>query len=51
MVVDSTGVKDDVEVSYSTSNRSRDIRLPHFVTNDDDAGPMPIGQTPFGVLP
>ena len=35
-VVEPTGVKISVKHSDSRSNRSRDIRLPHFVTNDDD---------------
>ena len=40
MVVDPTGVKVPVKFGNSRSNHSRDIRLPHFVTNDDndDAG-------------
>ena len=39
-VVDPTGVKVLVKFGASRSNRSRGIRLPHFVTNDndDDAG-------------
>ena len=37
-VVDLTGVKVPVKFGDSRSNRSRDIRLPHFVTNDNDAG-------------
>ena len=36
MVVDPTGSKVPVKFGVSRSNRSRDIRLPHFVTNDDD---------------
>ena len=35
-VVDSTCVKVRVKFGDSKSNRFRDIRLPHFVTNDDD---------------
>ena len=35
VVVDSTGVKVRVKFGDSRLNRSRDIRLPHFVTNDD----------------
>ena len=38
MVVDPTGVKVPVKFGDSRSNRSRDIRLPHFVTNDSDSG-------------
>ena len=37
-VVDATGVKVRVKFGDSVSNRSRDIRLSHFVMNDDDAG-------------
>ena len=37
-VVDPTGVKIRVKFGDSRSNRSRDIRLPDFVTNDNDAG-------------
>ena len=36
MVVDPTGMKVRVKIGDSRSNRSRDIGLPHFVTNDDD---------------
>ena len=35
-VVDPTGVKVLVKFGHSRSNCSLDIRLPHFVTNDDD---------------
>ena len=39
-VVDPTGMKAHVKFGDSMSNRSRDIRLPHFVANDnDDVGP------------
>ena len=43
VAVDPTGVKVFVKFGDSRSNRSRDIRLPHVVTNDvdndnDDAG-------------
>ena len=38
VVVDTTGVKVCVKFGDSTSNRSRDIPMPDFVTNDDDAG-------------
>ena len=38
MIVDPSGVKAYVNFGYSRSNRSGDVRLPHFVTNDDDAG-------------
>ena len=31
-----TGVKVRVNFGDSMSHRSRDMRLPHFVTNDDD---------------
>ena len=34
-VVDPTGTKGRVQFGDSRSNRSRDIRLPHLVTNDD----------------
>ena len=39
-VVDPAGVKAHVKFGDSRSNRSRDIRLPYFITNDndDDAG-------------
>ena len=36
MVVYPTGLKDPVKIGDSRSNRFRDIRLPPFVTNDDD---------------
>ena len=36
MVVEPTGTKAPVKLGDSRSNRSRDIRLPHFVTNDHD---------------
>ena len=36
MVVDPTVVKVRVNFGDSRSNRSRHIRLPHFVTKDDD---------------
>ena len=36
MVVDLNDVKVGVQLGDSRSNRSRDVRLPHFVTNDDD---------------
>ena len=35
VVVDPAGVKVRVKFGDSGSNRSRDIRLPHFVMNDD----------------
>ena len=38
VIVDPTGMKVRVEFGDSRSNRARDIRLPHFVTNDHDAG-------------
>ena len=38
VIVDPTGVKVRVKFGDSRSNRSRDIQLPHYVTNDDDAG-------------
>ena len=40
MDVDPTGMKIPVKFGDSRSNRSRDLPLPHFVTNndDDDAG-------------
>ena len=37
VVIDPTGVKVRVKFGDSRSNRSRDIRLPHFVMNDNDA--------------
>ena len=36
-VADSTGAKVPVELADSRLSRSRDTRLPHFVTNDDEA--------------
>ena len=36
VAVDPTGVKVRVKCGDSTSNCSRDTRLPHFVTNDDN---------------
>ena len=36
MVEHTTGTKVLVNCGHSRSNRSQDIRLPHFVTNDDD---------------
>ena len=36
VVVDPTGVKVRVHFSDSRPSRSRDIRLPHFVTNYDN---------------
>ena len=52
MAVDPTGVNVLVKFGDSRSNGSRDIRLPHFVTNDndhdnddnDDAGRRILGQ-------
>ena len=38
MITEPTGVKVRVKFGDCRSNRSRDIRLPHFVTNDDHAG-------------
>ena len=38
VVVNPTGVKVHVKLGDSRLNRSRDIPLPHFVTNDNDAG-------------
>ena len=37
-IIDRTGVKVPVQFGESRSNRSRDIRLPPFVPNDNDAG-------------
>ena len=34
--VEQVGMNTRVKFGDSRSNRSRDIRLPHFVTNDDD---------------
>ena len=36
--VDPTGEKVRLKSGDSRSNRSRNVRLPHFVTNDDNAG-------------
>ena len=36
MFVDPAGVKVPVKFGNSRSNRSRDIPLPHFVTNEDN---------------
>ena len=36
VVVDPTGIKVPVKFGDSRSNRSRDLRLPLFVTNDND---------------
>ena len=36
VVVDWMGVKVPVKYGDSRSNHSRDMRLPHFVTNDDN---------------
>ena len=36
VVVDPTGVKVRLKFGDPRSNRSRDIRLPHFVMNDDN---------------
>ena len=45
VVVDPNGVKVRVKFGDSRSNRSRNIRLPHFVTNDnDDAGRQTLSQ-------
>ena len=54
--IDQTGVKIPVKIGDSSSNRSRDMRLPHFVTNDgdNDAGVRRSshkGNTRYGVLP
>ena len=38
VVIDPTGMK----VRVNWSNHSRDIRLPHFVTNDDDTRRTPV---------
>ena len=37
VIIDPTGVMVLVKFGYSRSNRSQDIRLPHFVTNNDAA--------------
>ena len=50
VAVDPTGVKVRVKFGDSKSNGSQDIRLPHFVTNDVDAGrrtPMTISVKNF----
>ena len=52
MVAEATGLKVPVKFGVSTSNSSRDMRLPHFVTNDDDTGvgrSLQKGKTPLGV--
>ena len=36
VVTDPTGVTVGEKFGYFRSSHSRDIRLPHFVTNDDD---------------
>ena len=36
VVVNPTGMKICIQFDDSKSNRCRDIRLPHFVTNDND---------------
>ena len=38
VVVEPTGVKVAVKLGDSRSTRSRDIRLPNFVTNGNDGG-------------
>ena len=44
VVVDLTGLKVPIKFGDSRSNRSRDIRLPHFVTNDDDNDDNDVGR-------
>ena len=49
-------VSTDVREKFddSRSNRSRDVRVSHFVMNDNDAGlrrSSHKGKTPYGVLP
>ena len=54
IIIDPTCLKDPVKFGNSRSNRSRDIRLPHFVTNEDDTGvrwSSHKDKTPYGVLP
>ena len=49
VAVDPRSVKIHVKVGDSRSNRSRDVRLPHFVTNDDNDDVNRrtlLGQTP-----
>ena len=41
VVVDPTSVKVSAKFDDSMSNRSRDIRVPHFVTNYNDDGKTP----------
>ena len=41
VVVDPTGVDVHIKFVDSRSNRSRYIRLPHFVTDDDERGTSP----------
>ena len=52
--VDPVGMDPHVKFGDSMSNRFRDIQLPNFVTNDDDASlcrSSHKGKTPLGVLP
>ena len=35
VIIEPGGMKFPAKLGYSWSNRSRDMRLPHFVTNDD----------------
>ena len=42
-VVDPPGMKAHVKCCDSRSNRSRDIRLPHFVTDDERTTPAYAG--------
>ena len=44
VVVDPTGLKVRVKFGVSWSDRSRDIRLPHFVTNNDNDGRRTLWQ-------
>ena len=47
IVVDPTGVKVPLKFGDSKSNRSRDIRLPHFDTNYNDIDYTPQSDVPF----
>ena len=52
MLVDSTDMKVHAKFCEFRSNRSRDIRLPHFVTNGDDTSlcrSSHKGVTRFGI--
>ena len=54
VLIDPTGLKVHVKFDDSRSNRSRNKRLPHFVTNDDDddgrRAPRAMGQLPKNII-